>query len=50
MYYAADNNTKYYLIASYLLVKSQNNRTSQKIQKKTAEVYKTIKSIRNKIN
>ena len=31
IYYAAHNNTKYYLIASYLLGKSKNNRTRQKI-------------------
>ena len=32
MYYAAHNNTKYYLIASYLLGKPTNNIISQKIQ------------------
>ena len=32
MYYAAHNNTKYYLIASYLPGKPTNNRTRQKIQ------------------
>ena len=32
MYYVAHNNTKYYLIASYFLGKSTNNRTRQKIQ------------------
>ena len=32
MYYVAHNNTKYYLIASYLPGKPTNNRTHQKIQ------------------
>ena len=32
IYYAAFNNTKYYLIASYLLWKPTNSRTRQKIQ------------------
>ena len=32
IYYAAHNNTKYYLVASYLLVKPTNNTTRQKIQ------------------
>ena len=32
MYYAVHNNTKYYLIASYLLRKPTNNGTRQKIQ------------------
>ena len=32
MYYAAHNNTKYYLIAFYLLGKPTINRISQKIQ------------------
>ena len=32
IYYVAHNNTKYYLIASYLLGKPTNNRTRQKIQ------------------
>ena len=32
MYYVVLNNTKYYLIASYLLGKPTNNRTRQKIQ------------------
>ena len=32
MYYAAHNNAKYYLIASYLLEKPTNSRTRQKIQ------------------
>ena len=32
MYYATLNNTKYYLIASYLLGKPTNSRTRQKIQ------------------
>ena len=32
IYYAAHNNTKYYLIASYLLGKPTNSRTRQKIQ------------------
>ena len=31
MYYTAHNNTKYYLIASYLLGKPTNSRTRQKI-------------------
>ena len=31
MYYAAQNNTKYYFIASYLLGKPTNNRSRQKI-------------------
>ena len=33
IYYVEYNNTKYYLIASYLLGKPTNNRTSQKILK-----------------
>ena len=32
IYYDAHNNSKNYLIASYLLGKPTNNRTSQKIQ------------------
>ena len=32
MYYAAHNNTNYYLIASYLLGKPTNNRIRYKIQ------------------
>ena len=32
IYYAAHNNTKYYLIAPYLLGKPTNSRTRQKIQ------------------
>ena len=32
IYYVAHNNTKYYLITSYLLGKPTNNRTRQKIQ------------------
>ena len=32
MYYARHNNTKYYLIASYLLRKPTNSRTRPKIQ------------------
>ena len=32
IYYAAHNNTKYYLIASYLFEKPTNNRTREKIQ------------------
>ena len=32
MYYAAHNNTKYYLIASYLQGKPTNSRTRQKMQ------------------
>ena len=47
IYYVEYNNTKYYLIASYLLGKPTNNRTSQKILKKLDEVYKSTKSIRN---
>ena len=31
IYFAAHNNTKYYLIASYLLGKPTNSRTRQKI-------------------
>ena len=31
IYYAAHNNTKYYLVASYLLGKPTNSRTRQKI-------------------
>ena len=50
IYYVEYNNTKYYLIASYLLGKPTNNRTSQKILKKLDEVYKSTKSIRNQTN
>ena len=32
MYYGAHNNSKYYLIASYLLGKPTNNRARYKIQ------------------
>ena len=32
IYYAAHNNAKYYLIASYLLWNQTNNRTHKKIQ------------------
>ena len=35
IYYVAHNDTKYYLIASYLLGKPTNSRTRQKIFKKT---------------
>ena len=46
IYFVAHNNTKYYLIASYLLGKPTNNRTSQKNTTKLDEVYKITKSIR----
>ena len=46
IYFVAHNNTKYYLIASYLLGKSTNNRTRQKNTTKLDEVYKSTKSIR----
>ena len=49
MYDAAYNNTKYYLMASYLLGKLTNNRTCQNTAK-SDEVYKSPKSIRNKAN
>ena len=43
MYYAAHNNTKYYLIASYFLGKSTNSRTRQKIQQSLMK-YKKIQN------
>ena len=46
IYFVAHNNTKYYLIASYLLGKQTNNRTCQKNTTKLDEVYKSTKSIR----
>ena len=50
MYNAAHNNTKYYLIASYLLGKPTNNRISQKIQLNLIKFIKVQKWIRNKAN
>ena len=49
IYYAAYNNTKYYLIASYLL-ESQQITESIKNTTKPDEVYKRTKSIKNKDN
>ena len=46
MYYAVYNNTKYYLIASYLL-ESQQITESIKNTTKPDEVYKSTKSIKN---
>ena len=40
MYYARHNNTKYYLIASYLLRKRANIRTCQKIQQNLTKCIK----------
>ena len=40
IYYTAHNNTKYYLIASYLLGKPTNSRTHQKIQQSLVKFIK----------
>ena len=40
MFYAAHNNTKYYLIASYLLGKLTNNKIRQKIQQNLVKCLK----------
>ena len=50
IYYAVHRNTKYYLIASYLLEKTTNNRTSSENTSKPDEVHKSTKSIRDKVN
>ena len=47
MYYAVHNNTKYYLITSYLLRKPTNNGTLSENTTILDEVYKSTKSIRN---
>ena len=49
MYYAAHNNTKYYLIASYLLGKPTNSRTRQKIQQNLMRFKKVQNQSRTKL-
>ena len=47
IYYAAHYNTRYYLIASYFLVKPTNNRTRQKIQQNLMNGIKVSNKLRN---
>ena len=49
MYYARHNNTKYYLIASYLLGKPTNSRTRQKIQQNLMKCIKVQNQSRTKL-
>ena len=49
MYHAAHNNTKCYLIASYLLGKPTNSRTRQKIQKNLMKCIKVQNQSRTKL-